>query len=223
MPRINYVKSTRKDQGSCGKCGDPLPKKSAYRWIKFRYGGKRVRCMKASCSFRQSDLTSSDKLSRAYAASETIQDAVGRFVSEVHVSEILEKAQAVVDAVEEAKAEIEEVAQEYTESADNIEQYFEGSATAEECREKADELENWGYEFDSPLSDLQSEIESLEEYISTVEASRDEEVEDADIIVTTVEGLTDMMMGDEEVEPFDTSGIEGAISEIENMSSECPV
>jgi len=134
-----------------------------------------------------------------------------------------EKAQAVVDAVEEAKAEIEEVAQEYNESADNIEQYFEGSETAEECRQKADDLEGWGYEFDSPLSDLQSEIESLEEYISTVEASRDEEVEDADIIVTTVEGLTDMMMGDEEVEPFDTSGIEGAISEIENMSSECPV
>lgn len=223
MPRINYVKKSRKDHGNCRKCGDPILKGSAYRWIQFMYSGKHVRCAKVSCGFRQSDLTSSDKLSRAYAASETIQDAVDDFVLNVHVKDILEKAQDVASAVEEAKAEIEEVAQEYNESADNIEYYFEGSETAEDCRQKANDLEYWGYEFDNPLSDLQSEIENLEEFISMVDEIRGKELEGADIIVTTVEGLTDMAMGINDTEPFDTSGIENAISEIENMASECPV
>lgn len=221
MPRINYVKSTRKDQGHCGKCGDPLPKRSAYRYIKFRYAGKRVRCMKASCNFRQSDLTSSDKLSRAYAAGEYVEDAVGRFVLEVHVSEILDGAQNIADAVEESKSEIEEVAQEYNDSADNIEMAFDYSPTAEECREKAENLENWTYELDSPLSNLLSEIESLEEYINANDEA--EAVEEPDIIVTSVEGLTDMAMGAEDAEPFDTSGIESAISEIQDAASQCPL
>ena len=30
MPRVNRVAKCQKDQGRCGKCGDELPKGSAY-------------------------------------------------------------------------------------------------------------------------------------------------------------------------------------------------
>ncbi|MCK5548611.1 MAG: hypothetical protein KAI64_06325 [Thermoplasmata archaeon] len=222
--RIKRVKASRKDWGNCRRCGDPIPKGSAYIWITFRHGAKIVRCTKPSCRFRGSDLTQSDKIATARAASENIEDAVGHFVAEVHVSEILSGAQDVAGAVEEAKGEIEEAAEGYNESADNIEMEFDYSPTAEECREKAQMLESWAYEFDSPLGDLQTEIDSLDEYVSALEAREDEVTEDTDIIVTTVEGLTDMMLkGDEDMEPFDTSAIENAISEIEDMASQCPL
>ena len=225
MPRINVVKSTRKPQGPCGKCGVEINKGDPYRWIKFRYGGKRVRCMKPTCSFRQSELVSSDKLSRLYAASETVEDALALWTPNVSIDEMLETAQAVADAVEEAMSEIEEVAQEYNDSADNIEQYFSYSETAEQCRESAESAESWRDEFDNPLNDLQNALSELEQYVSARKVQREAEAaqDNADIVVTTMDGLQDMVSGADTAEPFDSGEIENAISEIESAASNCPL
>lgn len=147
MPRVTTVKKARKAQGSCGRCGDALPKGSAYRWWKFRYGGKRKRCMKPSCAPRGSDLTSSDKLSRVYAAQENLEDAIAEWDREsVH------DLQAAAEAAAE---EIREVAQEYQDSADSIRESFSESPTADECEERAQELEDWADEIESAASDME--------------------------------------------------------------------
>ena len=65
MPRVHHVKRARKAVKSAGiKVGD------SYYWWKFRYGGKHT----SKTPPRQSQLTNSDKLSRAYAASESLED-----------------------------------------------------------------------------------------------------------------------------------------------------
>lgn len=226
MPRINYVKKCKKDQGNCGRCRDPLPIGSAYRWIKFRYAGRRVRCMKFSCAFRQSDLTSNDKLSRAYAAGEMVEDALGGFVLEVHVKEILEKGRAIVETVDEAMNELEEVSAEYEESADNMEEYFSGSYQIDEIRDKAYMLEDWRTEFEQGKDALEGSLDELDEYIAAVTKYREEHdiPEGAEIIVTTVEGLMGMVFDEEgNLEPFDTSQVEDAVRQLEDATSSCPI
>jgi hypothetical protein len=134
MPRINTVKKARKAQGTCGKCGKAIKAGDAYKWIKPRYGAKKVRC--EDCAFRSSDLTSSDKLSRVYEAQETAQDAVNDWDGE--------DAQELKSILETAAEEIREVAQEYQDSADAIMEHFpSGNQTSEECEERAQELEGW--------------------------------------------------------------------------------
>lgn len=133
MPRVNYVKKARKAQGTCSGCGNKIEKGDEYKWIKFRYGGKRKRC--GTCRFRPSDLTNSDKLSRVYAAQEAAEDAIADWDGQDHTD--------LQSALEEAASQIREVAEEYQESCDNIRDSFSESATADECEEKAQELESW--------------------------------------------------------------------------------
>ena len=126
MPRINHVEKARKDQGACGKCGEPIIAGSPYNHISFRYGGKRKRHATKECQFRASDLTQS-KMSAVYAAQESLEDYLADW------------ADTVVDGLrgecEEAASEVRCVAEEYAEAADAM-----GDAGADH-QEKADELE----------------------------------------------------------------------------------
>jgi hypothetical protein len=159
VARSHFIKNSRKSPGDCGHCGTVIRKGQGYYWWKFRYGGKHIRC--ANHPPRQSDLTASDKLSRAYAASETVEELVTALRDAVTpvtaaltsndpnpgpVPGVETLFQAVGDmqgGLEEAASEAEEVASEYNESADNIEQTFSSSPTADECRERAESLESW--------------------------------------------------------------------------------
>lgn len=112
--------------------GDP------YRWIKFKGQSRRVRCMAAGCGFRTSEMTSSEKLSRVYAAQESAEDALATFDPETG------DASDLATIRDDMANELREVAQEYTDSADNMEQSFTGgSPTIDDCREKAENLEAW--------------------------------------------------------------------------------
>lgn len=144
MPRINNVKKAQKDQGTCGRCGKDIKKGDGYRWIKFRHGGKVKRCLAPGCIFRSSELTQSDKLSRVYSAQETAEGALGALDTG---DESFEGDARV--ALEEAATEIREVSEEYQESCDNIRENFSESPTADECEEKAQELEGWADELES--------------------------------------------------------------------------
>jgi hypothetical protein len=133
MPRVTHVKKARKDHPAGG-----IKKGESYYWWAFRYGGKRY----SKVYPKQSQLTNSDKLSRIYAAQESIQDAM------------CDDAELMREVVEAAAEEIREVGEEYQESCDNIRDQFTDSPTADECEEKAeacsslaDELE--GIDFDS--------------------------------------------------------------------------
>lgn len=136
--RVNHVAKARKDQGHCCKCSKEIKVGDAYSWIKPRYGSRRVVC--GSCHFRNSDLTSSDKLSRVYEAQESAEDQVSGWDGE--------DAEELKGYVEELIEAVREVAEEYQSSADAIRDSFSDSPTADECEEKANELEGWADELE---------------------------------------------------------------------------
>jgi len=151
MPRVNAVKKAQKAQGTCGRCGTEINVGDAYVWIKFRRGGRFVRCTSLKCHFRPSDLTQS-KMSGVYSAQENAEDNIGGCSS---VADLKALAEETADA-------IEEVAEEYQESADNIRDTFSESATADDCEEKAEGLLDWVETFRSALDDFNDEFEPAE-------------------------------------------------------------
>jgi len=156
MPRIHIVKKARKDPGQCSKCKEWIKAGSPYRWIKRFRASKAVRCMKRECRFRNSDLTSSDKLSDFYLAIENIEDAVeeAREFEPTEFTSYHEKLSEVKGVVEESAELIREVSYAYEESADNQDEYFPGSPLVDEIRYNAANAETHAYNLDSAASDL---------------------------------------------------------------------
>lgn len=138
MPRINHVAKARKDQGSCSRCGKKIAAGQPYKWIKPRYGGRKVVC--GSCQFRDSDLTSS-KVGQVYDARDNALEEVKNWAPD-------DGADALQDIAATAAAEIREVAEEYRSSAEAIRDRFTESPTADECDEKADEIESYADEIE---------------------------------------------------------------------------
>jgi len=148
MPRVNTVNKARKAQGTCGRCGAEINVGDGYRWIKFRHGGKRIRCLASECRFRASDLTQS-KMSGVYSAQENAEDSIGDCESIADLKAL----------AEETAESVREVAQEYQDSADAIHEHFDTSDTADECEEKAQELEGWADEIENALDEFGDEFE----------------------------------------------------------------
>jgi hypothetical protein len=95
---------------------------------------------------RPSQLTGSDKLSRAYAAGEQMEDIVGEATT------IEDIAQALRDAADQVR----EVSDEYGESADNMEEAFpNGSPTIELCRENQDNLAGYADELEGAADEVE--------------------------------------------------------------------
>jgi len=138
MPRVNHVAKARKAQGNCGKCGTPIKQGDPYKWIKFRYGGKRIICGK--CQFRDGDLTQG-KLGTVYSARDSALEEVKNWAPD-------DGADALKDIATTAAEEIKTVAEEYRESAENIREHFSESSTADECEDKADQLEEYADEIE---------------------------------------------------------------------------
>lgn len=147
MPRVITVKRSQKAQGTCHKCSTPIKKGDPYKFIKPRYGAKKVLC--AKCQFRDSDLTSSDKLARAYDARDDLQAAIAGWDPADGDIESLK------EALTTAQEAVQEVADEYQESADNIHNTFSESQTADDCEEKANSLGDWAQELESAADDLE--------------------------------------------------------------------
>lgn len=213
--RITTVKHAKKKGIACGKCHDKIKpsrdekqtvtdkrtgksKKKivrvlgdSYRWIKFNRGPTLIRCMKPECAFRQSDMTRG-KMSGVYAAQESAQDSIAEWEGE----NVEDLKQILSDAAEAIK----EVAQEYTDSADNIEQAFTGgSATADECKEKAESLESWADELEQV---------DFEEWDGPDEGDEPEELKckHCEETITKVEGEDDKYTHGEEAEGSQRGG-----------------
>jgi hypothetical protein len=142
MPRVHHVKKARKEI----KRGDQVivAVGDSYYYWEFRHGGRQV----SKTPPRRSQLTQSDKLSRAYQAEEALND-LDRSLS-------YEDAASEVDSI---ASDIRDIAQEYRDSIENMPESLQQSSVAEQCEEKADELESWA---DSLESEAQSWDEETE-------------------------------------------------------------
>ena len=173
MPRINVVSKSRKPL-TCSKCGTTIPVGSSYRWIKPRYGAKRIRCMEYACRFRPTDLSSS----KVAAIHEAIEDA------EVAIS-----AATCLDDIQMALSDVASVAQdvagEYQDASDNWaggngnEEFQE---KADQCSDFADELESWSPSNDYDEEEIRAEAAAEggnpdEAWERAVEAMRDEAID----------------------------------------------
>lgn len=149
MARITEVKKARKPQGNCSRCGDPIERGDPYRHASPGFhGGKIVRCMKAGCAFRASDLTTS-KMAEVYAGFETAEEDIraATTVEDVHV------------AFENLAEVISEVASEYRDAAEAM-----GDAGVEN-EERADTLDDLEQEVSNARYDLTEPGEEEEEEV----------------------------------------------------------
>jgi len=168
MARVTTVQKARKDQGQCSRCGDPVSKGDPYRWAQPGFRGRRiVRCMKATCNFRQSDLDTSN-LQGAWSAVEDAEDA-------------LDNADTVEDikaALEQCADELDEVASLYQDAMDS----WAGDTPPDEWQERYDTLESAASELrdwepDDP--DEPDEEEEPEDEFFAEEKPKDETKDEA--------------------------------------------
>ena len=151
MAQVHHVQKARKSPGPCQKCGAKIRKGHSYKWWKFRYGGKRIRCDAETCSPRPSEyVTSSDKLSRCMGAGEMVEGAIAAFKKDLNLAKLVEE-------VESAAEEVREVAGEYQESSENMESGL-GHETeqSEELAEKSQNLESKADEIEQAAGELRA-------------------------------------------------------------------
>lgn len=127
MARAHYVAKARKARPEAGiAVGD------AYYWWQFRYGGKRY----SKTRPRPSQLTNSDKLSRAYAAQEALEDLAAGIADDTTLDDLRSELDNIA-------SEINDVAQEYRSAKENMPENFQDGEVANQCEENADNLESW--------------------------------------------------------------------------------
>lgn len=128
----------------CHKCKAQIEKGDEYRRFKVGYRSRfvNIRCMRAGCAPRMSELTTS-KMAGVYAALEGAEDALAA----LRASDPEDDASNIGEAVTGAAGAIEEVADEYREAG---EASPTGLVFGEDLNERADEI-----------SDAASELESF--------------------------------------------------------------
>jgi superfamily I DNA/RNA helicase len=161
MPRVTLVQHARKSQGSCGKCGTKIKIGDSYRWWKFRYGGRYIRCAKPECAPRASDLTQSAFYSQLYSIQDALSDAIA--------NQSTDDMQAVAD-------DLRSLGEECSSNRDNMPEALQDSETGELLQTRADECESRADEIDSAISDLEGLTTDWKEYAenNSIEKNEDE-------------------------------------------------
>ncbi len=158
-----YTQTARKDHGPCGRCRETIKKgEKYYQWNPY-HGAARKNCFRHYP--KASELTSSDKLSRIYAAQETVQEAITGWES-------VEAVRNIASTITEQAEELRSVGEEYEESASNIEQYFPGGEKVDECRKKSEACSTAADEWDEAsgqITDLCDTFESEHPEVEEVE------------------------------------------------------
>ena len=169
MPRVIIVKKAQKAQGECGRCNAKIEKGNGYKWWKFRYGARRIRCLKPECSPKPSDLTQSEFYGTLYGIQESVETALDDFRNG---GEPVDLASALNDAA----AELRELGEECQSKLDNMPEGLQQGDTGQllenrvqECESKADELESAASEIE--LVEL---YDGLEKYLADNEIAREE-------------------------------------------------
>lgn len=139
--RVTKVKKARRSPGNCSRCGTVIAVGDPYLWFKFRRGPKRIHCVMHYP--KASELTTSDKLARLYAAQEELEAAIGR--------------DAILEALDAAIMTAEEVGQEYEDSLRNMPDSLQGGTTGQEIQDKIDACEAWRSELESCKDSYENE------------------------------------------------------------------
>ena len=160
MPRV----STKKKNSAglpydCCRCSNKITAGNQYYEWSFRYGGT-YRQHVSHGNPKQSQLTQS-KLSGAYAAIESAEEAVGT----------AESVEDLIFALEECASEIDGVADEYQDSFDAIPENLQQGSPAQEMQEKIEALQSFSEELNSAAGDLEEfdEEETVREATNTEE------------------------------------------------------
>lgn len=154
MARVTFVKKARVKQGACRVCGTKIKVGDSYHWWANRIGRSSIRGVTcAEHKPRRSMLTTSDKLSRIYAAEEELEASIAN----------AESVEDIKEALEVAAGEAEEVAQEYRDAIESMPENFQQGDQAMEMEEKAEQLEDWAQTLRNALDDIDSLGEEEEE------------------------------------------------------------
>lgn len=154
--RVYFVTKSRK-QWRCHKCGSAIEKGDSYRWWQHMHERETRRCLKCGPP-RPSDLATGDKMQRALAAQEQIEDAMADVAAATTVDEFNTALEQLKSVCEEAATEIRQVGEEYEEAASNMETAFpNGSSVIDEIREKSETCNTWADALDSIDLDITAE------------------------------------------------------------------
>lgn len=171
VARVNTVNKAAKDQGTCGRCGKPLPKGEPYLWytVGFRSDYKHKRCLDPACYPRESERDTS-KYATVLAAIESFNDNIDS------LTEIDEVEQAVQD-VAEAIAEVRDEYQEALDAWENGNEQLQEKV--DHYEEQESELAYWEYDGEQEAypCDEHDEGGELVEGCEQCEANRDEWLE----------------------------------------------
>jgi DNA repair ATPase RecN len=168
MPRVSTKKKNKAGEAyGCCRCADPIKAGDQYYEWSFRYGGTHRQHISHG-SPKQSQLTQS-KMSGAYAAIESAEEAIAA----------ADNVEDIKSALEECATEIESVAEEYQESFDNIPENLQQGGPAQEMQEKIEGLQSFAEELNSAASDLEDfdEEEPVREGCNTDEEFEREQSE----------------------------------------------
>lgn len=148
------INRARTSPGSCARCGTEILKGDSYKWFKFRWGSKIIFC--EAHYPRLSEMTTSDKLARLYAAQEEIEGAMS-------------DRESIITALEDAISTAEEVGSEYESSLENMPEGLQQSATGEAIQEKIDACSAWATELETCKDEIESEEEISPEILERVQ------------------------------------------------------
>lgn len=173
MSHVIYVSNNRNPL-ACGKCKTTIAKGAGYRWTKPRYGPRKVRCLKPSCDFRPSDLSS--------AKTATIHDAIEDARNEIDTAESHDDIQSILQSVADTARE---VAQEYQDASD---QWAGGNGNAE-FQEKADTCESFADECESWSFSGETDEETVRQTVRDDDDNKQDDGEDDDTYAQRIEDL----------------------------------
>lgn len=168
MARVHTVSACRKPQGKCGRCGDEIKKGDGYRFAApgFR-APRKIRCLKSSCYFRQSELTNSN-MSTAYAAIESAEDDIAS----------CESVEDIKSALSTAAEGLRETAQMYEEAntawgETNGAENYEWTEKRDQLESAADEADSWDPSVSDPQADVEDDTDNpqddeMETYLEDV-------------------------------------------------------
>jgi hypothetical protein len=143
--KINRVQKSRKPQGACEACRQPIEAGASYKFLAPRYGGKRKR--HADCpDWRQSEMTNA-KIATAYAGQEAAHDALDSLDVSIYddADAFLDDVKTILSDCAEAAAEC---AADYQDGIDSMPEGLQSSPVAEESLEKIEILEGWQAELE---------------------------------------------------------------------------
>lgn len=172
MPRVTTVAKARKNAGTCEKCGTEIKKGDSYKWWKFRFGGKHVRCSKTECVPRPSDLTQSAFLG-------TLADLQTNGFTGDTIDDLESERDNIV-------SELESLRDEQEEKKSNMPDSLQESATGELLQERYDALDeavnelsgiDISLEDDEPEKEEDETDETFKERQEKFEEAKQEKIE----------------------------------------------